>query len=342
MIVLGPFFGASKPSAEGARDAPWQMLAGPMLLAGLGLVFGLFAQPLLGPLIGAAVTGSLAQERAAGLHLWAGFNLPLLLSAITFALGAALYLSRQRVCAAVAAAQARLPVFDRGWDRLLEGLRVLAIWQTRLIQDGRLSHYLLVIFVVLAAAMGSAALFGRPVLIVDFSAPLLIWLIAAFAMAGALLATGTASRIAAITGLSTVGIAVALVFIFFGAPDVATTQLMVETLSAVLFGIAALRLPGINEHRAKGLRVLHVSVAALVGLSVMLVVLAVTSHPLDRHITTYFEESSYVIAHGSNIVNVVLVDFRAFDTLGELTVVLLASIGAFALIKRRGAKKEAP
>lgn len=336
VIVLGPFFGAPRASGEGVEDAPWQMVAGPLLLAGLGLVFGLFAQALLGPLIGATLTGSLAQERAAGLHLWAGFNLPLLLSLATFALGAVLYLNQHRIRALIAGCEARLPHFDPGWDRLLDGLRVLAEWQTRLIQNGRLSHYLLVVFVVLAAAMGSAALFGRPVLIVDFSAPLLIWLIAAFAMAGAILATGTASRIAAITGLSTVGIAVALIFIFYGAPDVATTQLMVETLAAVLFGIAALRLPGIREYRPTGQRWLHVSVASVVGLSVTLVLLAVTSHPLDRRITTYFEENSYIIAHGRNIVNVVLVDFRAFDTFGELSVVLLASIGAYALIKRRG------
>ena len=66
------------------------------------------------------------------------------------------------------------------------------------------------------------------------------------------------------------------------------------------------------------------------------IVLAITSHPMDRHITTYFEEGSYTLAHGRNIVNVILVDFRAFDTFGELTVVLLASIGAYAVLKRRG------
>ena len=69
-----------------------------------------------------------------------------------------------------------------------------------------------------------------------------------------------------------------------------------------------------------------------------LIILAVTSHPLDRHITSYFEASSYALAHGLNIVNVILVDFRAFDTFGELTVILLASIGAYALLKRRMSK----
>lgn len=65
-------------------------------------------------------------------------------------------------------------------------------------------------------------------------------------------------------------------------------------------------------------------------------VLSVTASPLDRTITQYFEENSYVLAHGLNIVNVVLVDFRAFDTFGELIVVLLASFGAYAVLKRKG------
>ena len=65
--------------------------------------------------------------------------------------------------------------------------------------------------------------------------------------------------------------------------------------------------------------------------------MAVTSHPLDRYLTVYFEEASYSLAHGLNIVNVILVDFRAYDTFGELTVVLLASVSAYAVLKRRSA-----
>jgi len=136
-------------------------------------------------------------------------------------------------------------------------------------------------------------------------------------------------------GIGTVGIGVALIFLIFGAPDVAVTQLMVESLSAVLFGIALLRLPGLTERRSRSRRAFHWLIAGAVGVSVTLILLAITAHPPDRQLATYFEENAFSLAHGLNIVNVILVDFRAFDTFGELSVVLLAGIGAWALLKRR-------
>ncbi|MFD2814560.1 hydrogen gas-evolving membrane-bound hydrogenase subunit E [Paracoccus aerius] len=110
---------------------------------------------------------------------------------------------------------------------------------------------------------------------------------------------------------------------------------MVETLSAVMFAIAALRLPGITERRSPRRQMAHGVVAVTTGLCVTVIILSVTASPLDRSITSYFEENSYALAHGLNIVNVVLVDFRAFDTFGELIVVLLASFGAYAVLKRK-------
>ncbi|RJL01455.1 hydrogen gas-evolving membrane-bound hydrogenase subunit E [Paracoccus siganidrum] len=337
VVALRPFWGTPGDPPHAPHEAPWQMLAGPVILGALGLVFGLGAG-LLQPMIDATVTGSLGQTRAAGLHLWAGVNLPLALSAATFALGTALYLTRDRLRGMIGGLLERLPGFDPGWDRLLDWFRDFCAWQARLIQTGRLREYLAASFVVLALVLGATLILKRPVIVLDLSAPLLVWLIAGFTIAGAFLTLNPHSRISNIAGIGTVGIGVALIFIFFGAPDVATTQLMVETLSAVLFGIAMLRLPGIVERRTGSQRLRHAALAGAVGLCMTLTVLAITSQPLDRHITTYFEENSYSLAHGLNIVNVILVDFRAFDTFGELTVVLLASLGAYAVLKRRGAR----
>lgn len=337
VVALRPFWGAPGNPPHAPHEAGWQMLAGPLLLGGLGLCLGLGAG-LLQPLIDRAVEGSLQLPRAAELHLWAGVNLPFVLSLVTFALGFLLYAGRERYRATFAALLARLPVFDRGWDAFLDGFRAFAAWQTRVIQPGRLTGYLAATFVVVVLALGGTLILKGPVIVLDWSAPLLLWLVAGIIVAGAALAAVAMSRITAISAVGTVGIGVALIFISFGAPDVATTQLMVETLSAVLFGIAMLRLPGMVERRPRARKILHGGIAIAAGLSVTLIILAVTSHPLDRHITSYFEASSYALAHGLNIVNVILVDFRAFDTFGELTVILLASIGAYALLKRRMSK----
>ncbi|MBK4216402.1 DUF4040 domain-containing protein [Paracoccus caeni] len=337
VVALRPFWGARIKTPHIPHEAPWQMWVGPLLLGGLGLVFGLGAG-LLQPMIEAMLTTGFGRDHAAELHLWAGFNLPFFLSLATFAMGITLYLMRDRYRRAIADLLARLPGFDPGWDRFLDHFRTFAAWQTRLIQPGRLTAYLTATFVVMVLAIGGALLLRRPVIAIDLSAPLLIWVIAAVTAAGAVLTLGTRSRIAAISGIGTTGIGVTLIFIFFGAPDVATTQLMVETLSAVLFAIAALRLPAIVERRSKSRQLAHAVLAGAVGLTVTLIVLAVTTHPLDRHITSFFEENSYSLAHGLNIVNVILVDFRAFDTFGELTVVFLASVGAYAVLKRRSRK----
>src|SRR5690606_27985262 len=112
------------------------------------------------------------------------------------------------------------------------------------------------------------------------------WIITGFTLGGAALALTPHSRIANIAGIGTVGIGVALIFLIFGAPDVAVTQLMVESLSAVLFGIALLRLPGLTERRSRSRRAFHWLIAGAVGVSVTLILLAITAHPPDRQLAT--------------------------------------------------------
>lgn len=221
---------------------------------------------------------------------------------------------------------------------MLDLFRDCAGWQARLIQAGRPTQYLAATLVVLALVLGGTLILKRPVLVSDIPASLTVWAIAGFTVAGAALAPNPRSRIANIGGIGTVGIGVAPIFIVFGAPDVATTQLMAETRSAVLFGIAMLRLPGIVARRSGAQQMRQAVLAGAVGLSMTLIAPAIASHPPDRHVTAYFEESSYTLAHGLNIVNVILVDFRAYDTFGELTVVFLASIGAHAVLKRRAGR----
>ncbi|WP_232831498.1 hydrogen gas-evolving membrane-bound hydrogenase subunit E [Pseudogemmobacter bohemicus] len=336
-VALRPFFGpppgdlpsGALPSGALPHEPGWQLLLGPLLLGGAGLLFGLMPG-LLQPLLDAVLRG-FGLDHAAGLHLWAGGSLPLVLSLATFALGSLLFLAAPRL-----RAQGEGPrLADRLWDRLLEVFAAIAAWQTRVIQSGRLSRYLVISFTTLALVLGVTLAARRPALAIQPDAPLSLWLIAAFTIGGAGLALTPHSRIANIAGIGTVGIGVALIFLIFGAPDVAMTQLMVESLAAVLFGIALLRLPGLSERRSPGRRALHWLISGAAGLAVTLLLLAITAHPPDRQLATWFEENAFTRAHGLNIVNVILVDFRAFDTFGELTVVLLAAIGASALLKRR-------
>ncbi|MEM6465936.1 MAG: proton-conducting transporter membrane subunit, partial [Pseudomonadota bacterium] len=164
IVALRPFWqkpGGALPKSP--HEAPWQMLAGPVLLAVLGTVFGLYPDLLQVTLIDPTVASLLGStEDAKELKLWAGVNMPLILSIATVALGAAIYLAHRRLRAALARLEARSPNFDRGWDRVLVGLKALAAWQTDLIQTGVLRQYIFATFMTVLIALGGTIVLRGP------------------------------------------------------------------------------------------------------------------------------------------------------------------------------------
>ncbi|MEO0386656.1 MAG: hydrogen gas-evolving membrane-bound hydrogenase subunit E [Pseudomonadota bacterium] len=318
------------------REVPWPMLLGPVILAMLGALFGVFPDLLQVSLVNPTVqslTGTTGEAKE--LKLWAGVNLPLVLSIATFVLGLALFAAHRPLRALLIRFFERVPSLDLWWDSVLDGLKALASWQTRILQTGRLREYLFATFVTIFAGLAMAILIrGLPGLRPDFSglnpvqaAP------AALIVAGTVLAAVTRSRITGVAALGVVGIGVALVFIVFGAPDVAITQLMVETLVVVLVAVAMLRLPALDRPGESDVRPRDALLSLGVGAVVTLTLLAVLSSPLDRRLTDYFEVTSWPEAFGRNIVNVILVDFRALDTFGEIAVVVVAALSAYALLR---------
>jgi multicomponent Na+:H+ antiporter subunit A len=151
------------------------------------------------------------------------------------------------------------------------------------------------------------------------------------------------SRLVAILSLGVVGVVIALIFLLYGAPDVAITQFMVETLVVIIVALVLARLPRLTAfarlNRRSAVRDAVISVAF--GAVVTAVMLAVIDLPIPLDLSEYFAAKSYTEGFGRNVVNVILVDFRAMDTLGEILVVATAGIGAFALLKARP-KREAP
>lgn len=341
VVALKPFWGtdAHMPQLDRPiREAPLAMLIGPAVLGGLGLYFGLnphvLQHDVIDPIVG-AILGN--PELAKELHLWAGVNTALILSGVTFATGILIYIFHRSLRDRIAALEERLINFDRIWDGLLDRATAFSVGVTGLLQVGVLTRYLFVVFATIAVAIGGTILvkgldIGVPV---TQGLTLVHFVVFGLTLAGTLVAVSTNSRIAAIAGLGVVGIGVALVFIQFGAPDVAITQILVEMLVVVLFSVAALRLPTLPQRRPFGDRKLHALVSIAVGAVIAAVVIGVTSVPLDMNLTEFFEKSSYPEAHGKNIVNVILVDFRAFDTFGEISVIAIAALSAYALLKQR-------
>jgi len=317
------------------------MWIGPLILGGLSLWFGLFPDlPELWLVAPAtwAVYGSTAV--AVDLYLFREVNAAFILSMVTFATGFVLYLARDRIRALLARIIAANPIkFDPGWDRVLDGLKALAEWQTGILQSGVLQRYMVITFVTLAIGMGMTIwakdALGPVVLNLAATFDDLVfmhWAVLLFITSGALLTAYTSSRMTAVAALGVVGIGVALIFIMFSAPDVAITQLLVETLTVVLVAVAMLKLPHLelrNEKRRPG----HAALSLVVGALVTIVIVAVVQGDLDRRLTDYFEIASWPEAFGRNIVNVILVDFRALDTFGEIAVVVIAALSAYALLR---------
>lgn len=343
IVGFRPFWGGADrldPENSPSAEAPWQMLAGPVILASLGLFFGLSPHILQHYAITPTVAALLGDpSKAKELHLWAGVNTALYLSLATFALGFALYFLHGKLRDGLDEAADRLVNFDRMWDATLLGIQRIAVLHTDLLQSGVLKRYLVVVFSVLVAAL-AVPMFRNGLDLSNVSFPefrIKYYVVFLLIVAGTLLTLITRSRIAAISGLGVVGIGVALIFIVYGAPDVAITQLLVEVLVVVLFAVAALRLPSLPKRAGSGFRPGDAILACSVGILITLLLLSVSSGDIDRRLTEFFEAASWTKAYGKNIVNVILVDFRALDTFGEIAVVGVAALSALALL-RQGSK----
>lgn len=149
------------------------------------------------------------------------------------------------------------------------------------------------------------------------------------------------SRLTAIIALGSVGYSLALFFVLFRAPDLALTQLVIETVSVALFLLCFYFLPELKKKEKKlKFRLVNFIISFGVGLIVTLVAISANSSRVRETISSYFIENSYTEAGGKNMVNVILVDFRGFDTLFEITVLGIAALGIYGMVKLRMAKGE--
>ncbi|BDW84181.1 putative monovalent cation/H+ antiporter subunit A [Roseicyclus marinus] len=339
--VLRPFTGKLAPTPQTPHEGPWAMWIGPLLLGSLSLGFGLFPDTLEAWFVAPgtwAVYGDYGY--AVDLYLFREVNAAFLLSLATFATGAVLYAIHRPLRGWLGRVFEANPIkFDPGWDRVLDGLKALAGWQTRLLQSGVLQRYIFTVFLTLAVGIG-ATIWAKDAM--DFRIDWVgavdglqfkHWAVVVFVTAGAILTAITSSRMTAIAALGVVGIGVALIFIIFSAPDVAITQLLVEVLVVVLVAVAMLKLPQLGLARDRKRRPVHAALAGVIGVLVTMVMIGVVQGDIDRRLTDFFEVASWPEAYGRNIVNVILVDFRAIDTFGEIAVVVIAALAAYALLR---------
>jgi multicomponent Na+:H+ antiporter subunit A len=342
-VGLKPFVG-QVPSGLHAHEIPLSMRLGPIVLGTGSLLLAFFADKVGHALIAPAASAIYAKPLELHLHLWPGFSKYLFISLATLAIGIGCYLARPFF---LKAAGKLRPLTRFGADAtyrlLLDAVLKFAAWQTRLLQTGLLRDYirytLLTTIALVGAAFVRAGGFQRWENLSPISPRLA--LIAVLMMAAAFATAHSKSRLRSILSMGVVGYSMAMLFTFYGAPDLAMTQLVIETLTVILLALAFHHLPAFRHGSAKRTRTIDITIAAGVGVTVTLLVLAALHVQTPTPVSDYYLDHSYKDAHGRNVVNVILVDFRALDTLGEITVLTIAALGAFALLKLKPKKKEA-
>lgn len=341
----GAFVAPRRKAGAAAVHSPehpsWQFLAAPAALAVAGIVLGV-APGLIDRLGTASVTGFGATAPTVELSLWHGVGLPLALSLFALAGGALLWAGDRWV-------QPRLAWGSRvpsGGDTHLAVLRSIGVTSVRVtgfVQNGSLPVYAGVI-VATAAVLPAAALAanwewpGWPAFGELREAPVAMALITA-----ALGAAIVRRRFSAAIFLGVAGYAMAGLFVLSGAPDLALTQAAVETLSTVVFVLVLRRLPERFERQSTSRRrAVRLVISGVVAATVFVLALMAAGVRLSPPVSDEMVARSVPDGHGRNVVNVILVDFRGFDTMGEITVLAVASIGAVALARvgRRSAEEQ--
>jgi multicomponent Na+:H+ antiporter subunit A len=324
------------PSALPAGSGP-MFVAPAVLLAATGLVAGLLTAPLDTMLAPWADTfGGPAYHLA----LWHGFGLPLLLSVAVIAIGLTIWFG---VAMRGPWPERRFPAADAVYRWIMSAVDRAAVEVTGATQRGSLPFSLGIILVVMvvigAVTLGLGAPWPAGIRLWDSPLQLVAGSVVA---ASALLAARARRRMTAMILLGVSGYGMAVLFILHGAPDLALTQFLVETATIVMFLLVLRRLPAFFSARPLvGSRIVRNVVAVASGLIAASMAYAAVSGRQAIPISIDFPDLAVSYGGGTNIVNVALVDIRAWDTMGEISVLVVAATGVASLIFRRdGALRE--
>lgn len=336
-VGLLPFW--EKPAGQDlhAHETPAALWAPPLLLALAGLAIGLAPVLPADWIIAPALKAVAQYPYKVKLALWHGLNPMLALSLLTILLGAGLYCARKRLQPAMHNFWERLARYgpSEGYQYALKGLIRFANNLTRLLQSGYLKIYILFMilttlglaFFIFLSRVGGFAV--SPDSLPRFYDYVLVGVI----LTAAVMVTRAQSRLATIALLGSIGFSIAILFLMYSAPDLAMVQFAIETLTVILFVLVVSKLPKFARLTSRPVRALDIVVSILGGGMMTMLMLLASTHPSGSSVAAFYAENSAGLANGRNIVNVILVDFRALDTLGEISVLAIAAVGVFALLR---------
>ncbi|MGE8137683.1 Na+/H+ antiporter subunit A [Bacillus safensis] len=330
------------------HEAPIGMLIPPIILAALVVTFFFFPNILAYSVIEPAMAAIIPEAIETGsrfsvkIEAWHGFQPELYMTIGVVVLGTIGYLT-------LAKWRPMYNIFKEKWsfnalyDRSLIGLEKGSYRLTNSYMTGFLRDYLVYVFGFMIIVIGGVMFYQQAFSFqTDQAASIGTYeVILSLVMVAATIATVFASsRLTAIIALGVMGYTLSLFFVIFRAPDLALTQLIIETISVALFLLCFYHLPKLSlKQKTRRFKMTNFIISLGVGVVVTCLAFASTSQQSLDTISTYFIENSYKLAGGDNIVNVILVDFRGFDTLFEITVLAIAALGIYGLLKTQAKRK---
>ncbi len=326
---VAPFRGRTM-STPAAHEAPPSLWVGPLILGCVSVLFGVLPNLASPPieLAGAAVTRT---SSLPSLALWHGMTPTVGLSALTLAGTVILFACRARLWRIAWPQALQTEHVYSGTLFTLDGIsRRIA----PLLQSASLRSYVLVVALTAVALVTTALALDRslPAARRSTFVPFHEAVLAALIIAGALSAALARSTMTAVLSLGVVGYCVAVMYALLGAPDLAMTQFAVETLTVVIFVLVFSELRGFGDLSSRFVKIRDAVVAIALGGVVTTLVLFIGASGTTSRLSSYFADAAPRLAHGYNVVNVILVDFRGFDTMGEITVLVTVAIGVRALL----------
>ncbi len=346
ILVFKTFTGKYQPEKldKKPHEAPIGMLISPVILVSLVIIFGLFpnllSESLISPAMAAVLPSLLQAGEAFDVHIafWHGPTIELFMTIGVIILGLILYKTYPKWKRIYKAIPAKLSL-NGFYDQILERSQSGSNKLTNLYMNGSIRSYLVYILAFFIFIL-STTLIWKNAFKLDTSNVSSIGIyemvLAIFVVVSSISILFVKSRMTSIILLGAVGYTVSLFYVLFRAPDLALTQLVIETISVALFLVCFYHLPKLRKFETRmTFKLTNALISFGVGAVVTAIALSAHSNKLFSSISQYYIENTYEEAAGKNMVNVILVDFRGFDTLFEITVLAIASLGIFGMIKLR-------
>ncbi len=345
LLLFKVFLGKSRTNIRPLNSSYNMLLFSPGILALLSLGFGLFPD-LLSRIIEPAISIIQIDTVQVKLKLWHGFNHILLLSMITALLGFVFFIilyKYKKVIKALHRINNRVftisftKVFFGGLDKFI----VLSGKNTRFIQHGYNRFYIITIILYTSLLLVYQLYITRGWEIDSIFTfrPFYISGLVAVIVLSVLLSVFSRNVIFTLTAMAVTGYGISLIYLYYSAVDLAITQIIIETLMVVMFVLVLGRLPKFLKLSNRSTKIRDAIIALGFGVIMTIITLKAISVDFNSSISGYFVDNSVLKAYGKNVVNVILVDFRAMDTLGEITVLAIAALGVFSLLNRKNSNR---